>query len=423
MKRIKILIFIVLLSVGFLFNGELYMLYLDNFQESCYQANFYTDIPTMEVSDDRIRQDFVETGKKHDVDFFVVDQKIHSAYETKVTIYGTKGALQHLSSMGIKDGKNKSLFFGEAVVHCEAFKDVKDVTKFDTYYFVGDESKLEDIRSFKADLIDQYSGGFPRLMGSERETWLNLLSVWGIIFGLMLMVTLYSILYYKKETMVRIILGESLTRMFARNVLLDTITFSLLFFLIPQFLNNFSNVQFKMSFVFLLLCIYLILNILLHALILRVNYKKDIAGSHDGHGLLLASYLLKVVTTVLVTLVLAGNVVIIRDAYNLYQQKDFFEDHRDYSYYQMSYRPDSHSEKSFDDELLINGRFYGRFQDRALSYMDVSRHLESAYPAVLSNQAAMEEVKRQWPSIAEAIKGVVEGKVYIMVLSGSNHFI
>ena len=177
MKRIKILIFIVLLSVGFLFNGELYMLYLDNFQESCYQANFYTDIPTMEVSDDRIRQDFVETGKKHDVDFFVVDQKIHSAYETKVTIYGTKGALQHLSSMGIKDGKNKSLFFGEAVVHCEAFKDVKDVTKFDTYYFVGDESKLEDIRSFKADLIDQYSGGFPRLMGSERETWLNLLSV------------------------------------------------------------------------------------------------------------------------------------------------------------------------------------------------------------------------------------------------------
>ena len=47
MKRIKILIFIVLLSVGFLFNGELYMLYLDNFQESCYQANFYTDIPTM----------------------------------------------------------------------------------------------------------------------------------------------------------------------------------------------------------------------------------------------------------------------------------------------------------------------------------------------------------------------------------------
>ncbi len=83
----------------------------------------------------------------------------------------------------------------------------------------------------------------------------------------------------------------------------------------------------------------------------------------------------------------------------------FFEDHRDYSYYQMSYRPDSYSEKSFDDELLINGRFYGRFQDRALSYMDVSRHLESAYPAVLSNQAAMEEVKRQWPSIAEAIKG------------------
>lgn len=416
MKRIKILIFIVLLSVGFLFNGELYMLYLDNFQDSCYQANFYTDIPTMEVSDNKIIQDFVDTGKKHDVDFFVVDQNIHSAYETETTIYGTKGALQHLASMGIKEGEHQSLFFGEAAVHCEAFKNVKNVTKFDTYYFVGDESKVENIRSFKADLIDQYSGGFPKLMGSERETWLNLLSVWGIIFGLILMATLYSILYYKKETMVRIILGESLTRMFVRNAFVDTACFSLLFLLLPQFLQPFTNVKFRISLVLLLFGIFLVVNVLLNALILRADYKKDIAGGHDGRGLLRASYLLKIVTTMLVTLTLAGNVVIIRDAYNLYRQKDFFEAHKDYSYYHIGYTTDSRS-KSIEDSEDVNREFYRRFQQRALSYLDVSWHYQSTYPAVLNNQAAMKEVKRHWPSIAEALKKKTEGKVYALVPS------
>ena len=255
-------------------------------------------------------------------------------------------------------------------------------------------------------------------MGSERETWLNLLSVWGIIFGLMLMATLYSILYYKKETMVRIILGESLTRMFARNAFVDTACFSFLFLLLPQLLQPFTNVKFRISFIFLLLCIFLAVNILLNALILRVNYKKDIAGGHDGRGLLKASYLLKVVTTVLVTLVIAGNVVVIREAYNLYQQKDFFETHKDYSYYHIGYKIGSRNDKYLDYGETVNREFYQRFQERALSYMDVSRHFESAYPAVLCNQAAMAEVMRQWPSIAEAVEQKPEGKVYVLVPSG-----
>ncbi len=417
MKRIKILIFIVLLSVGFLFNGELYMLYLDNFQESCYQANFYTDIPTKKVSDDQIIQDFVQTGEKHDVDFFVVDQNIHSAYETETTIYGTKGALQHLASMGIKEGKHQSLFFGEAGVHCEAFKNVKNVTKFDTYYFIGDESKLEDIRSFKADLIDQYSGGFPKLMGSERETWLNLLSVWIIIFGLMLMTTLYAILYYKKETMVRIILGESLTRMFVRNSFVDIVGFSLIFLLLPQFLQPFSNVKFRISFIFLLLCIFLAVNVLFNALILRADYKKDIAGGHDGRGLLRASYLLRVVTTVFVTLILAGNVVIIRDAYNLYQQKDFFEAHEDYSYYHTEYKLDNRLGKSDDDNTAMNHQFYQRFQNKALVYADLSGNLGETYPVILNNRKAIKEVKRQCQPIEQAISSATEDQIYVLIPS------
>ncbi len=417
MQKIKLIIFVLLLLIGFLFNGELYMLYLDNFQDSCYQANFYTDIPTKEVSDNQIIKDFVKTGEKHDVDFFVVDQDIHSSYETETTIYGTKGALQHLASMGIKEGKHQSLFFGEAVVHCEAFKDVKNITKFDTYYFVGDEAKLEDIRSFKADLIDQYSGGFPKLMGSERETWLNLLSVWGIIFGLMLMATLYSILYYRKETMVRIILGESLTRLFAKNTFVDTACFSVLFLLLPQLLQPFTNVKFRMSAIFLLLCIFLAANVLLNALILRVDYKKDIAGGHDGRGLLRASYLLKVVTTVLVTLILAGNVVIIIDAYNLYQQKDFFEAHEDYSYCHTEYKLDNRLGKSDDDNTAMNHEFYQRFQNKALIYADLTGNLGETYPVVLNNVKALEEIKRQCPSIKEATSAVVKEQIYILMPS------
>ena len=423
MQNIKILIFIVLFSVGFSFNGELYMLYLDNFQESYYQAGFCLDRPSREVSDDEIIRDFTNAGEKNHVGFFLVDRKIRSATATDITIYGTDDALRHLQSQGIKEGKNKSLFFGEATIRYESFQKIKKITKYDICYFIGDKTMKKNFNSFKAELIDQYGGGFPRQVGSDQETWLNLLAVWGIIFCLSLILTFYGVVYQKKETMVRVILGENLSALFAKNTMIDITALLLLFLLIPRLLYNYSNVYFKLGFITLMFAIFLFINILINATILHIHFKKDLAGGNNGQVLLISNYMLKVITTILTILILSSNLITIRDAYNLYQQRDFFERHKDYSYYQLNYKIDNHLGKSDEDETYMNQKFYQRFQDQSLQYVDLTGNFDSHYPVLLSNRTAIKEIKSIYPSIEKAIKKATEEKVYLLLpsnLSGSS---
>lgn len=416
MQKIKILICILLLAVGFLFNGELYMLYLDNFQESYYQSNFYIENTNKSLNKEII-QEFESAGEKYETEFFVIDRKLESAYETEIIIYGTDKALKYLQTKDIRNGTFNSLFFGQAKVKYKYFSEIDSLSKYNTFYFIGDETEKKNFDLFKASLIDKYGGGFPKLEGSDKETWMNLLSVWSIVFGLALMMTLYNILYQKKEIMVRIILGENLNGIFIKNAIVDTVTFFVLFFLISKLLSSFSCVGFKISFVFILFCIFLVLNILINATILFVDFKKDLADGGGGQGILTSSYVLKVIITILVSLILAGNFVVIKDAYNLYQQKDFFENHKEYSYYQLEYKIDNNLGKTYEDNLFMNQQFYQRFQEKSLQYVDLTENFDSTYPVLLNNKTSIQEIENIYPSIAKAIQKAKEEKIYILLPS------
>ena len=50
-----------------------------------------------DISDREIVEDFLKTAEKYDVDFFMVDNRIKSSYETDIDIYGTPAALVYLA--------------------------------------------------------------------------------------------------------------------------------------------------------------------------------------------------------------------------------------------------------------------------------------------------------------------------------------
>lgn len=400
MTKVKALLFTILICTGFIFNGELYLLYMNHFQASYYEADFYTDNLSDTMSDREIKQDFIDAGERHQVDFFVVDQKNQSVLSSEYVIYGTEKALRQVKDSGIKEGRARSFFFGETAVRFEDYRDITDIGKYRTYYFIGGDEKLTDIRTFKADLINQYSGGFPKQMGSERGTQMNLLSAWGIIFALSLLLSLYGILYRKKETMVRLILGENLKTIFLRSITADTIVYCLIFFAGAGFLQYFSYVLFRFSFVAKLFAVFLLINALLTTLILHVDFKKDLSSA-GRRGLLAASYGIKAAATVLVTLVLAANIAVIQSSLNLYAQKEFFDIHKEYSYTALRY-PEYERGKTAEDTLALNQRFYQRFQDKALVYADLTGNLDLDYPVILTNRKSFSELADEYPAIKEA---------------------
>jgi hypothetical protein len=89
--------------------------------------------------------------------------------------------------------------------------------------------------------------------------------------------------------------------------------------------------------------------------------------------LLTANYIFKTVTTVLTVIILASNFVVLSQGYNMYKQRGFFENHKDYSYYRLNYRIDNHLNKTPEEDTpIMNQIFYKRFQNYSLQYIDLT---------------------------------------------------
>lgn len=419
MKKIKIIVIYLLITIGFMFSGELFILYLDGFQESYYQSGFDFVNREADIEEEEVIQDFLNAGKAYDVDFFFLDSKIISAYAKEITIFGTPNALKTLQAKGILEGKHNSLFMGETQVRYEDFSNIKTIEKFKDSYYIGDQSQLEAMRLFKASLVDKYSGGLPKLFSSDKETWLNLFSVWFIIFGLILLLTIYEIISLKKEIMVRITLGEDVRAVFGKNALADIAILASALLSVPFLLSSLSNsnVLFKIQALAPAFMVFMIANTLINAAILRINFKKDIVTRRSGGGLLAANYILKTMTTILTLIVLSSNFAILAQGYLMHKQGDFFSAHKDYSYYKLNYRVNNHLGKTISDTETMNQEFYKRFQKFSLQYNDLTANYSSPYPVILINRNSFKEISRLNNALVEAIQSADED-YYILIPPG-----
>ena len=419
MKRIKYSIFILLILVGFLFNGELFILHLDNFQEAFYRASFaFTADMSADIPDEEVVQDFQAAGKIYNVDFFMVDSNIKSAFEKDITIYGTDNVFEHLRENEIFEKEYPSLVLGRTRVRFQPFDNIKNIQKYQNCYFLGDASKYEDLRLFKADLIDKYGGGFPKIYGSNKETRLNMLLVWGIIFFVILMMTVYEIIYQRKEVLIRIISGDNPRIIFAKNIIIDTSVFLLAFLVIPILIKGLTNVYFGISWVCIFFGAFLILNIAINGIILIVNFKKDISNSRSGKELLSANYTLKTLTTIITIVLLSSNFIIFSHGYNLYQQKNFIEAHSNYSYYQLNYRTNNLLNRTIQDTDMMNQAFYKRFQEKSLQFVDLTGNLDKTYPIILVNRTSMNEIANEWSAFSDSYIAAKEKTICLFIPSG-----
>lgn len=414
MKQIKIAIFCVLALTGFLFMGELSILNLDSFQSEYYESDFYIDSLSKGTTSREMISDFCKAAKNNDVDFFAVKFTWDKTFSYDTTIIGTQAAIKHLKKAGIKEGDNKSLFFEDQVVSFENIKDAADVSMINTYYFIGDESKYDNICHFKLDLVDKYGGSFPREKGSGAARILMLVTIWGIIFSIVIALSLYEVSYKKKENMIRVILGESLAGILTRNLLCDTISFVVVFLALSIMLKSISNVTFMFSGTLCMFLIFIAINALINLNYLRTNYKKDLASGEGDNGFIATSYVLKVMLLIITIIVLSVNYIMIHEALNIRQQKTFFHDHKNCSYYKMSYGMDNISEES-DPDVELYSKLYEKFSNDAYQYVDLSEYYSMKRPLVLLNKNSFREVCQENKRINDISKDIENDKVSLLL--------
>lgn len=413
MKRIRYLIIALLFIVGFLFNGELFALYIDNFQESFYKSSFAFENIKNEISDDEIINDFILASEKSNVNFFMIDSRIESAYGKRITIYGTPDAIKYIESKGVHDKAYVSTFLGTIQVKLLPFNDIENIKRIQYCYYIGDINSLEDMRSFKKSLIDKYGGGFPKLYSSDKETRLNVIVVWSIIVFLMSLLHLYEILLQKKEVALRVVLGENIKSIFIRNIISDLIFILSVALIVPLLLINFTNVVFMYSLVMTLVGIAIMLSIIINLNVFRLNFRKHLVRSNSNGKLSVVNYAIKSLITVLVIIMISSNIILIVNGINYFKQKPFFSDLNDYSYYRLNYKA-SNDKKTMEDLVLMNQVFYNRFMDSSIMSIDLTREFDRTYPIVLLNNNAMKNLEKKYPEMSIILDKTLEKGHYLI---------
>lgn len=408
MEKMKYAIAAFLFMLGFIFTSEMFMNYLDNFEETYYGATFSFETTTKEK--DEIIQDFLDASVKNQIDIFTVDDKINSDYQKTIKIYGTEGALDALSNHEIQEKRYKSLFSGYMDVVFEDISKCKIIKRQEFFYFTGDN--VDAMSGFRDDLASEYGGEDPILYDSIKSTIHRISTTWGIIYLIIILLTVYDITLQRKEYTLQVILGYDLRTVFMKNIFQDMIIFSGMYFLIPCLLNKWMNVYFLFHIFVMIFILFLLLNICANILIFKVNVKKNFSNVEENQGILKINYVIKTVTLLLASFALSVNVGLITEGIDYYRQLDFFKNHSEYEYYQLNYKANS---KLSEMDGIVAQEFYKTFFKNSLIYADFSDMLSINYPTVLINHNAQKELIEQNEEWREILNECREEKVYIAI--------
>ncbi|MBP1566871.1 MAG: hypothetical protein J6A58_14100 [Oscillospiraceae bacterium] len=396
MKKIKYIITIIFIMVGFVMTGELYQSYTDNVS-NFYETTFYVQ-PGVEA-DDMIK-DIYDTAKEHKVSVFFIDKFVENSFNTRISVYSDKETKDMLiADYYLREGKSDSFLSGSTEVFFYEYMDVPDRivnASPPTYYLYGD---YNDMVEMKRELVDKYGGSFPKNddYSSLEEKRTSVIAIWVIIGVIICFLSFYSIAISQREFMVRATMGESFFSMYLKNVFLDTAVIILVYIIEFKILMQFTNVAFLSDISFKAMVIIIFINALVTLKILFLKIREAFNKITGRRELMVGSYIIKVFSCCVVMVLLTFQFATIKEAISYYRQRDFFKEHNNYSYVRIKYRGlyDVHEQfvRYFDDRYLI--------ADPCISFGECDDYsIVNSQTAILMNYKMLEEMKQYIPGVS-----------------------
>ncbi|SHH98483.1 DUF1430 domain-containing protein [Clostridium grantii] len=219
------------------------------------------------------------------------------------------------------------------------------------------------------ELIEKYAGNHPKPGYPDKESRNNTIVIWALIICIILLLSFYDVISQKKENVIRISMGEKISKIICINILIDSFIFVVMFIVILFILSRYSYVFFNFNISIIFFAILLCINGLLYLNLYSYDIKEAFSNGKSYKSLLSLNYGLKLITTVLIILIISSNIFSVSESLSLYKQKSFFEEHADYYYIKFAYRIRENSDGSFNDTLtdssrvqvIFNKQFFEKF--------------------------------------------------------------
>lgn len=362
MKKIKFIISFILILLGFFITGESYQLYLDNFETSSYSTTLFLN-GSPNNTEQKMVEDITKASEQNSVQVFTIVSDVKSMLLSERRIYGTTGIDKYIQDhYQIQEKSYPSLLSGTKKVVFHPLEDLvnnEDLASISQYYLIGDK---DDILNFKDSLNGVYAGNFPQ-EGYDSSGKVNIFFVWFLISIVLLFLSYYDIILQKKESFIRISLGERTSSIILKNITLDTIMYSVIFFVIFFTLQHHTSTFFHLNISSGVFISMLFFNALIYFTLYFYNLKEALAGTKSSRKLLIMNYALKILSVVISLTIVSSNIAVIVEGVQFYQQRSFFKEHADYFYVKMQYSltPGQDEDHSLEDSFLVTETFYRKF--------------------------------------------------------------
>ncbi|UZD44895.1 DUF1430 domain-containing protein [Peribacillus frigoritolerans] len=363
MKAIKYIISFCIIFVGMLIIGESQIFRLDNFYTEFDNTTLYLQPDT---TDKEMVNDIFNSAGRNKVEVFTFKRSPRSTFLTEYNIYGTSGTEKYINeNLNIFERKYTSLFLGNINFTFNDLENITGIKNVHDFYIIGSK---EQVHQFKMDLIDKYAGNHPKEGYISNELRNTIVSIWLLITSIILLLSFYDVILQKKENLIKVSMGERISKIIWKNILLDSFVFVLLFTIVLYILSKYTDVFFRFDISLALFSILLFLNALLYLNLYFYNLKEVFSNVKGSKKLLSLNYSLKFVTAIITIFIISSNVALIFESYSLYKQKTFFEDHADYFYTRLEYHQMLNSDSSTDvgsnKSTIVQGKFYRGFFEK-----------------------------------------------------------
>ncbi|WP_346887373.1 DUF1430 domain-containing protein [Clostridium sp. UBA1056] len=373
MKKIKYIISFCIMFIGLLIIGESHIFYLDNFYSQYAYTTLYLQDNTTSAE---MITDITNSATSNEVKVFTFVQSHPNSSLTEYDIYGTPGVENYINeNSNIFEGKYTSLLLGSINFRFNNIDNVPNIKSQNEYYVIGSK---ENVHQFKMELIDKYAGNHPRPGYPDKESENNTIAIWVLISCIILLFSVYDVISHKKENLIRMTMGERISKIILENILLDSFafitSFTLIFFILSKYTYIFFNFKISIISFVILLCI----NGLLYLSLYFSKVKEAFSNGENSKKLLSLNYGLKLVTTIITIFIISSNIAFIFQSCSFYKQRTFFEDHSDYYYVKFMYKPTENSDGSlnsmWEESHAVQETFYKEFfkEFNATSVKDLS---------------------------------------------------
>lgn len=348
MRLIKITVIIVLLTMGFIFECELFHNEIWNFEG----VDFLSSRISFSGEDERIKllMSLKKAADKNAVDVFATKINCSSEIKNELCIFGdtsnVRNAIEKKSE--ISEKKYVSLFSGEMIVKYYSFSEMlrPENRYIDSVSFVGKEN---DIMNLYDDISDEYNISRPQIVGASELDMVYI--IWGIIGVFLVLLTCIEVVRNKKEAIIRISMGESVLYIIFKSIVVEMVTDFSLFFIVRWAVYRYISGEFAKNNVFICFALGVIISCLVYFSYSIYDMKMAFSNADTSRIILNGTYIIKLVVTAVSMVTIITNIEFLLNDVYISEKPKIISEFENYSYISLRYN-DSYEDDHYEYDIF-----------------------------------------------------------------------